>query len=104
MMCIYIYDFIHISCIVKFAQCFNNSSHVLLIVYLCFLVIGVTEMKLSVVLCLLIIIIIIFFNLKTDLLSYGIKYLMVLEYLVSQQYEKLSLMEVEDYQKVCISH
>ena len=101
MMCIYIYDFIHILCIIKFAQCFNNSSHVLLIVCLCFLVIGVTQMKLSVVLCLLIFF---FFNLKTDLLSYGIKYLMVLEYLVSQQYEKLSLMEVEDYQKVCISH
>ena len=97
MMSIYIYDFIHISCIIKFAQC----SHVLLIVCLCFLVIGVTKMKLSVVFYLLF-----FFKkiLKTNLLSYGVKYLMVLEYLVSQQYEKLNLMEVEDYQKVCISH
>ena len=29
---------------------------------------------------------------------------MVLEYLVGQQYEKLNLMEVEDYEEVCFSH
>ena len=28
---------------------------------------------------------------------------MVLEYLVGQQYEKLNLMEVEDYQEVCFT-
>ena len=38
-----------------------------------------------------------------DHLSYGVKYLMVLEYLVGQQYEKLNLMEVEDYQEVCFT-
>ena len=36
-------------------------------------------------------------NLMFDLLLYGVKYLMALEYLVSQQCENLNLMEVEDY-------
>ena len=69
-----------------------------MIVCLCFLVIGITQMKLSVVLYLLIN----YFFLNIDHLFYGVKYLMVLEYLVGQQYEKLNLMEVEDYQEVCL--
>ena len=75
--------------------------YVLLIVCLHFLVIGVIQMKFFVVLYHL-------FkknnNLKFEIFSCDVKYLIALEYLVSQQYENLNFMEVEYYLEVCFSH
>ena len=71
----------------------------LLIVCLCFLVIGVIQMKFFVVLYHLI-----KKNWSSKFFSCDVKYLIALEYLVSQQCENLNFMEVEYYLEVCFSH
>ena len=88
-MCVYIYDFINISFII-FAQCFSNLSHVID----CLSLLGYWSYPNEIDCCALLLN---YKNLKFDLLLYVVKYLMALEYLVSQQCENLNLMEVEDY-------
>ena len=83
--------FIFMISFIFFAQCFSNLSRVidclsLLIGYWIYTnEIDCFALSLN------------YKKLKFDFLLYGVKYLMALEYLVTQQCENLNLMEVEDY-------